>query len=294
MLSMSRSVRALAALAVLTCALVAHSRINAQNADWTRPFPPFKLIGNVYWVGGYDLSTYLITTPQGHILINTGLAESAPAIKASVEQLGFKMSDVKILTATHGHFDHVAAIADLKKMTGASLVISERDKDLLETGGAADFRWGDTASARFPTVKVDRTFKDGEQISLGGTTLTTHLQAGHTKGATSFTTEVQENGKTYRVGIVNMGSINPGVTVTGMPKYSGIKDDYARTFAAQKAMKIDVFLSSHASQFKMHDKYKPGDSYNPDRFVDPAGFLKEVSELEKAYLAQVAKEQAGK
>jgi len=291
---MSRSVRALAALAVLTCALVAHSRINAQNADWTRPFPPFKLIGNVYWVGGYDLSTYLITTPQGHILINTGLAESAPAIKASVEQLGFKMSDVKILTATHGHFDHVAAIADLKKMTGASLVISERDKDLLETGGAADFRWGDTASARFPTVKVDRTFKDGEQISLGGTTLTTHLQAGHTKGATSFTTEVQENGKTYRVGIVNMGSINPGVTVTGMPKYSGIKDDYARTFAAQKAMKIDVFLSSHASQFKMHDKYKPGDSYNPDRFVDPAGFLKEVSELEKAYLAQVAKEQAGK
>ena len=105
---------------------------------------------------------------------------------------------------------------------------------------------------------------------------------------------MQENGKTYRVIIANMGSINPGVTVTGMPKYPGIKDDYARTFATQKAMKIDVFLSSHASQFGMHDKYKPGDAYNPDRFVDPAGFLQAVTELEKAYLAQVAKEQAGK
>jgi metallo-beta-lactamase class B len=290
-----RSVRVLMAVAALTCAFISNPPVQAQNnPEWTRPFPPFKLIGNIYWVGSYDLSTYLITTPQGHILVNTGLAESASNIKASVEQLGFKMSDVKILTATHGHFDHVAAMADLKKMTGASLVISERDKDLLESGGGADFRWGDTPSARFPTVKVDRTFKDGESISLGSTALTTHLHAGHTKGATSFTTEVRENGKTYRVVIANMGSINPGVTVTGMPKYPGIMQDYAQTFASQKAMKIDVFLASHASQFRMHDKYKPGDAYNPDRFVDPAGFLRAVSELEKGYLAQVAREKAGK
>ena len=285
----------LVTITILALVFTSGGRSTAQSdPEWTRTFPPFKLIGNVYWVGGYDLSTYLITTPQGHILINTGLAESAPNIQASVEKLGFKMSDVKILTATHGHFDHVAAMAELKKITGASLVISERDKELLESGGAADFRWGDTPSARFPAVKVDRTFKDGETVALGGTTLTTHLHAGHTKGATSFMTDVQENGKTYRVIIANMGSINPGVTVTGMPKYPGIKDDYARTFASQKAMKIDVFLSSHASQFRMHDKYKPGDAYNPDRFVDPAGFLQAVTELEKAYLAQVAKEQAGK
>jgi metallo-beta-lactamase class B len=290
-----RSVRVLMAIAALTCAFISSPPVQAQNnPEWTRPFPPFKLIGNIYWVGSYDLSTYLITTPQGHILVNTGLAESAPNIKASVEQLGFKMSDVKILSATHGHFDHVAAMADLKKMTGASLAISERDQDLLESGGSADFRWGDTPSARFPTVKVDRTFKDGESISLGATTLTTHLHAGHTKGATSFTTDVRENGKTYRVVIANMGSINPGVTVTGMPKYPSIMQDYAQTFAAQKAMKIDVFLASHASQFRMHDKYKPGDAYNPDRFVDPAGFLQAVSELEKGYLAQVAREKAGK
>jgi metallo-beta-lactamase class B len=289
-----RSARVLAACAILACALAAHARLGAQNADWTRPFPPFKLIGNIYWVGSYDLSTYLITTPQGHILINTGIGDTAQKIKESVEQLGFKMGDVKILTATHGHWDHVAGMAELKKMTGASLVVSEPEKALLESGGATDFRFGDTPSARFATAAVDRTFKDGGTIALGGTTLTAHLHPGHTKGATSFTTDVRENGKTYRVGIVNMGSINPGVTVLGMPKYPGIKDDYARTFAAQKAMQIDVFLSSHASQFRLHEKYKPGDAYNADRFVDPKGFLEAVSALEKAYLAQVAKEQAGK
>lgn len=286
-----------AILAMIFCGSVfaqAQTALAQDNEEWTRPFPPFKMIGNIYWVGSYDLSTYLITTPQGHILVNTGVGDTAQKIKASVEQLGFKMSDVKILTATHGHYDHVAGIADLKKMTGATVVISEPDKDLLETGGKADFRFGDTPGARFPPVKVDRTFKDGETITLGGTTLTAHLNAGHTKGATSFTTEVRENGKTYRVIIANMGSINPGVKVTGMPTYPGITQDYARTFISQKEMKIDVWLASHAGQFRMHEKYKPGDPYNPDRFVDPDGFLESVRRLEKTYLDQVAKERAGK
>ena len=265
-----------------------------QNADWTKPFPPFRIIGNIYWVGSYDLATYLITTPQGNILINTGVGDTAKQIKASVETLGFKIADTKILTATHGHFDHVAGFAELKRMTGARLVVSEPDKPLLETGGAADFRFGDTPGARFEPVKVDSTFKDNDTISLGGTELTAHHHPGHTKGATSFTVNVQEAGKTYRVIIANMGSINPGVTVSGMPKYPGIADDYARTFRAQKDMKIDIWLASHAGQFKMHDKYKPGDAYNPDRFVDPAGFQASVQRLEKAYLDQLAKERAAK
>jgi len=265
-----------------------------NDADWTRPFPPFRIIGNIYWVGSYDLSTYLITTPQGNILINTGVGDTAQQIKASVEKLGFKITDTKILTATHGHFDHVAGMAALKKMTGARLVISERDKDLLETGGKADFRWANVASAQFEPVKVDQTFKDGETIALGGTVLTAHLNAGHTKGATSFTLNVPEGGKTYRVIIANMGSINPGVKVSGMPSYPGITQDYANTFLAQKDMKIDVWLASHASQFRLHDKYKPGDPYNSDRFVDPAGFLASVQKLEKAYLDQLASEKAGK
>jgi len=267
---------------------------NGQNADWTRPFPPFKIIGNIYWVGSYDLSTYLVTTPQGHILINTGVGDTAQQIKAGVEQLGFKMADVKILTATHGHWDHVAGLAALKKMTGAAVAVSVPEKELLESGGKSDFRFGAVEGSWFEPVKVDRTFRDGETLSLGGAVLTAHLHPGHTKGATSFTTEIRENGKTYRVAIANMGSINPGVTVTGMPAYPGIQQDYARTFAAQRAMAIDVFLASHASQFGLHEKYKPGDPYNPDRFVDPKGYMDAVTRLEKAYLDQVARERAAK
>src|SRR4249920_2073369 len=266
----------------------------AQNEEWTRPFPPFRIIGNVYWVGSYDLSTYLIVTPQGNILINTGVGDTAQKIKAGVEQLGFKLADTKIITATHGHYDHVAGIAELKKMTGARVMIEEADKDLLESGGKTDFRFGDTPSARFDPVKVDQTFKDGEKISLGGTELTAHHHPGHTKGATSFTLNVQEGGKTYRVIIANMPSINPGVTVTGMPKYPEIGKDYGRTFLALKDMKIDVFLASHASQFRLHEKYKPGDAYNPERFVDPTGYLSSVQRLEKAYLEQLEKERASK
>jgi metallo-beta-lactamase class B len=265
-----------------------------QNADWTRPFPPFRIIGNIYWVGSYDLATYLITTPQGNILINTGVGDTAKQIKASVETLGFKIADTKILTATHGHFDHVAGFAELKRMTRARLVVSEPDKDLFETGGAADFRFGDTPGARFEPVKVDQTFKDNDTISLGGTELTAHHHPGHTKGATSFTVNVQEAGKTYRVIIANMGSINPGVTVNGMPKYPGIAEAYARTFRAQKDMKIDIWLASHAGQFRMHEKYKPGDPFNAERFVDPAGFLAAVQQLEKVYVEQLAKERKGK
>ena len=262
-----------------------------SNPDWTRPFPPFRIIGNIYWVGTYDLSTYLITTPQGHILINTGVGDTAQQIRANVEALGFKLADVKILTATHGHFDHVAGMADLKRMTGAKLVVSAGDRELLESGGKADFRFGDTVGARFEPVTVDRTFRDLETISLGGTELTAHLHAGHTKGATSFTLNVPEAGKTYRVIIANMGSINPGVTLSGMPTFPDIAQAYARTFRAQKELKIDVWLASHASQFGLHDKYKPGDPYDPDRFVDPAGYLAAVERLEKAYLDQLAREQ---
>ena len=269
--------------------------VSAQNnPEWTRPFPPFRIIGNVYWVGSYDLSTYLVTTPAGNILINTGVGDTANQIKASVEQLGFKLADTKILTATHGHWDHVAGLAQLKKMTGARLVVSEPDKELFESGGRADFRFGDDPGSRFDPVKVDATFKDNDTISLGGTVLTAHHHPGHTKGATSFTLNVPENGKTYRVVIANMGSINPGVTVSGMPKYPGIGDDYARTFRAQKDMQIDIWLASHASQFKLHQKYKPGDPYNPDRFVDPQGFKAAVEELEKTYREQLAKERAKK
>ena len=265
-----------------------------QNPDWRRPFPAFRLIGNVYWVGTHDLSTYLITTDAGHILINTGFPETLPEIQKGVEQLGFKMSDVKILLATHAHLDHVAGLAELKRMTDAEMWMSEADTASLESGGKTDFRFGDSPETYFDPVEVDRQLKDNDTIELGGMTLTAHHHPGHTKGATSFTFTVRENGRDYRVVIANMGSINPGVTVSGMPKYPTIGDDYARTFAAQKALPVDVFLASHAAQFGMHDKYKSGDAYDPNRFVDPQGYLAAVERLEKIYLEQLAKERAAR
>lgn len=285
--------RLLSILAIGWFAL-ALQNVPLSTPDWTRPFPPFRIIGNIYWVGSYDLATYLITTPQGNILINTGVGDTARQIKASVEQLGFNLADTKILTATHGHFDHVAGMAELKRMTGARLIVSEQDRELLESGGKVDFRWGDTPGARFDPVKVDATFKDSDTIALGGTVLTAHHHPGHTKGATSFTLNVQEGGKTYRVVIANMGSINPGVTVSSMAKYPTIAEDYARTFKAQKDMAIDVWLASHAAQFRLHDKYKPGDAFNPERFVDPQGFRASVESLEKTYQDQMARERQPK
>jgi metallo-beta-lactamase class B len=265
-----------------------------QNPDWRRPFPPFKLIGNVYWVGTYDLSTYLITTDAGHILVNTGFTETVPQIKSGVEQLGFDFDDVEILLATHGHFDHVAGLAELKRLTGAQMWMSEADAVLLEDGGKSDFRFGDDPATNFEPVSVDRRLKDQDTIALGGVTLTAHHHPGHTKGATSFTLTVREGGRDYRVVIANLGSINPGVTVAGMPRYPTIGDDYARTFAAQKALPVDVFLASHASQFGMHEKYKPGDPYDPRRFVDPQGFRAAVERLEGIFREQLAKERAAR
>jgi metallo-beta-lactamase class B len=265
-----------------------------QNADWTRPFPPFKLIGNVYWVGTYDLSTYLITTDAGHILINTGLVDTVPEVKKGVEQLGFDFDDVEILLATHAHWDHVAGLAELERLTGAQVWMSEADAVLLEDGGKSDFRFGNDRDTSFEPVMVDRRLKDQDTIALGGVTLTAHHHPGHTKGATSFTLTVREAGRDYRVVIANMGSINPGVTVSGMPKYPTIGDDYARTFASQKALPIDVFLASHASQFGMHGKYQPGDAYDPNRFVDPAGYLAAVERLEGIFREQLARERAAR
>ena len=280
-------------LLVLSVGWLAVAQQNAlpSNPEWTRPFPPFRMVGNIYWVGSYDLATYLITTPQGHILINTGVGETAKQIKAGVEQLGFSMADVRFITATHGHFDHVAGIAELKRMTGATVAVTGQEATLLESGGKTDFRFGNMAGAQFEPVKVDRRLKPGDKITVGGTELTVHHHPGHTKGATSFTLDVTDAGRTYRVGIVNMGTINGGVTLRGMPGYPDIAKDYARTFQAQKAMKIDVWLASHAGQFNMHAKYKPGAPYDANRFVDPKGFLAAVERLEKAYLTQLAGEQ---
>lgn len=261
-----------------------------MSKAWTDPFPPFRIVGNVYWVGTYDLSSYLIVTPQGNLLINTGLADSVPQIRSNIAALGFKVSDIKILMATHAHWDHVAGMAEMKRITGARLLATEADAVLLEDGGASDFRWGGDPGAAFTPVKVDQRIKDGEKVRLGGMELTVHHHPGHTKGAASFSFNVQEGGRTYRVLIANPGAINAGVVLLHNPKYPNIVQDYARTFHAQKELTTEIFLASHAGQFRMHDKYKPGDPYDPGRFIDPQGYRASVERMEKIYLDQLDRE----
>ena len=191
-------IRTLAILATAICALA------QPNPEWTTPFPAHRIVGNLYYVGTYDLTSYLITTPAGNILINTGLEGSAPLIKAAVESLGFTLKDTKIILATHAHYDHTAAMAELKRLTGAKFMASEGDAALFEDGGKSDYLFTDQ-KFRFAPVKVDGRLKDGQKISLGGTELTVYSHPGHTRGSVSYGLTIAENGRNYRVLIANMG-----------------------------------------------------------------------------------------
>jgi metallo-beta-lactamase class B len=262
----------------------------AQNADWTRPFPGHRVIGNLYAVGTYDLGVFLITSDAGHILINSGLEDSEPLIRANVESLGFRLEDVKILLCMQSHGDHAAALAAIKKETGAELRATRKDARVLADGGVSDPHFGGQQS--FAPVKVDAIIADGDVIELGTTRLTVHEHPGHTEGSSSYTMRVRENGRDYDVAIVNMGTINPGKKLYVDPTYPGAGDDFARTFAKQKAMHVDVWVAAHGSQYGLHEKYEPGQAYSPETFVDPEGFRAAVDRLERLYLDQVAAERA--
>jgi metallo-beta-lactamase class B len=257
-------------------------------AQAQRIFPPLRIVGNVYYVGDNDLASYLITTPQGSILINTGYEYSVPEIRLRIGTLGFKFSDIKILLVTHAHSDHAAGEAAVKRLTGAKMLAMAEEAPQLETGGKTDYLFGN--SGWFPPVKVDRILHDGEKIELGGTTLTAYLHPGHTQGSTSYALEVPENGRTYHVLIANLGNINPGTVLLHNEKYPHIIQDFARTFAAQRQLTCDIFLTSHAGQFGLLRKWRPGDPYDPNRFVDPDGYARAVDRTETAYLRQLQQE----
>ncbi|MEO6981411.1 MAG: subclass B3 metallo-beta-lactamase [Mucilaginibacter sp.] len=242
-----------------------------MDPSWVKPTEPFRIAGNLYYVGTYDLACYLITTPKGHILINTGLAESATMIRANVEALGFKFRDIKILLATHAHFDHVAAMAEIKKVTGAKLMVNENDAQLLADGGNSDFTFGGKGPV-FQPVKVTKLLQEHDTIKFGGMEIIPLHHPGHTKGACSFLFDVKDEHRTYRVLIANMPSINNGVILSGMPGYPDIGKDYARTFEAMKNLHFDIWLASHANHFRLHNKRRPGDSYDPEIFIDQKGY----------------------
>lgn len=256
------------------------------NTQWSQPYQPFRMVGNVYYVGSYDLACYLIVTPKGNILINTGLAASASMIKENIEALGFKFADTKILLTTQAHYDHVAAMAVIKKLTGAKMMVDDKDAGVLTDGGSSDYELGKNGSTYEP-VKVDRLLKNGDTITLGTMRLVMLHHPGHTKGSCSFLFEVNDEHKTYKVLIANMPTIVTDKKFSNIPSYPDIAKDYAYTLDAMKKLSFDIWLSSHASQFGLHTKHKPGDAYNPEAFVDRNGYDKSVSNLEAEYLNKI-------
>jgi metallo-beta-lactamase class B len=265
----------------------------AQSAAWTEPFPPFRIAGNLYYVGSKGLANYLITTPQGHILINSDLEANVPLIQASIEQLGFKLRDIKVLLISHAHWDHDAGSAAIKKLTGATYMVMDGDVSVVESGGKTDFHYGSNATFLYPPTKVDRVLHDGDEVTLGGVTLVAHLTPGHTKGCTTWTMKVEESGKRYDVVIIGSPNVNEGYKLVRNPSYSEIAADYERTFRVLKSLPVDIFLGAHGSYFDLERKYSRMKELGVNAFIDPVGYAKYVNEREEAYRTELARQKAG-
>jgi metallo-beta-lactamase class B len=258
-----------------------------MQANWSYDYKPFRMVGNLYYVGTYDLACYLITTSKGHILINTGLPGSAEMIRSHVEALGFKFQDIKILLATHGHYDHVGAMAAIKKMTGAKLMSNEKDAGVIADGGNSDYAFGGKGST-FEPVQPDGLLKNNDTVKLDNMRIVMLHHPGHTKGASSFLFDVKDETKTYRVLIANFPTILDETKFPSMPTYPEVAKDYASTFDRMKKVQFDIWLASHAGQFGMHRKHKPEDGYHPEVFIDRAGYDSAISDLEKRYQRRLA------
>jgi metallo-beta-lactamase class B len=261
-------------------------------ADWTEPFPPFRIAGNLYYVGSKGLASYLVTTPQGHVLINSNLVESVPQIRASVEQLGFRFSDIKVLLISHAHWDHNAGSAAIKAATGAQYMVMADDVANVESGGKSDFQYGAAPDTYTPVTKVDRVLRDGDEVRLGSTVLVARLTPGHTRGCTTWTLKVDEGGRTYHVVIVGSPNVNPGYKLVGNQAYPQIAADYERTFEVLKSLPVDIFLGAHGSYFGLDAKHEKLKSGAPMPFVDPDGYVGYVTSRERAFKAELAKQKA--
>ncbi len=264
------------------------------NPTWVKPFPPFRIAGNLYYVGSEDLAAYLVVTPQGNILINSNLESSPPQIKKAIESLGFKFGDTKILLISHGHFDHCAGSAEIKRLTGAKYEVMDRDVSVIESGGHTDFNYAADKSMWFPPTKVDRILHDGDTVSLGGTTLTAHLTAGHTKGTTTWTLDEKENGQTLHVVIVGSPNVNPGYRLVNNKTYPQIADDYRHEFEVLKSLPCDVFLGAHGGYFGLAEKYPRWKAGDKNAFIDPAGYKAYIADREQAFESELKKQPPSK
>lgn len=268
-------------LCVLFCPVSGCAQADDTSRSWNQPVKPFRIAGNLYYVGASDLSSFLIVTPQGHILLDSGLVETVPQIQKNVVQLGFRLEDVKVLINTHAHYDHAGGLALLKRLTKATLMASEADAALMAAGGKGDPNFGDKLA--YEPVKADRILHDGDKVELGGVTMTARLTPGHTKGNTTWTMTVDDGSKRYNVVVVGSTSF-PGYKLVDNPNYPGIVGDYQRTFQILKGLPCDIFLAPHGSFYELTKKSKlleEGTKQNP--FIDPYGYKRYVEENEQAF-----------
>ena len=266
--------------------LLASTALLPAQSDWDEPFPPHRIADNLYYVGSKGLSSYLVTSSDGHILINSSFDRTVPHIRASIEKLGYKFSDVKILLGSHAHADHMEGNALVKKLTGAQVYVMEGDEGAIANGGEGQYLY----NARWAPCKVDRVLRDGDKVTLGDATLIARRTPGHTPGCTTWTMEVRDGGKIYLAVIVGSPNVNSGYQLVNNASYPEIAKDFAETFRVLKSLKCDIFLGAHGSYYGLDAKYprlKPG-AANP--FVDPDGYRAYITEREQHYL-KVLKEQ---
>lgn len=254
-------------------------RRNIGSPDqFNKAFPPHKVIGNIYYVGSESLASFLFVTPRGNILLNSCFEATVPVIRASVEQLGFKFTDIKILLGSHAHADHMQGDALVKQLTGAEVMCMAEDVPALmkiTPGGKPH--------------PLDRTLHDGDQVKLGGTTLVARLTAGHTRGCTTWLTKAHENGKAYDVVILGSMGVNPGYLLVNNKEVPGIAGEYERSFKLLRSLHCDVPLGSHPTMYNMKEKYaRIGKGPNP--FIDPEGYTHELDLEEHAFLEVLDKQ----
>jgi metallo-beta-lactamase class B len=250
------------------------------NPDWHHEFPAFKIAGNLYYVGTADLAVYLVNTPQGNILINTDFEQDLPLIRKSIEQLGFKYQDTKILLISHAHGDHDAATGIVRKETGAKLMVMDGDVAEEESTGRGR-----------PGAKVDRVLHDGDTVELGGSKLTARLTPGHTKGCTTWTMRLQEGGRNLDAVIIGSPNVNPGYILAGNKNYPQIAQDYVKTFTVLKGLPCDLFLGAHGAYFGLKEKYPKMKAGGANPFIDPEGYKAYVAERDATFRKEWERQQ---
>jgi metallo-beta-lactamase class B len=256
---------------------------------WDRDFPPHKVIGNIHYVGSTDLAQFLITGSQGHVLLDTGFESSVPRLRENIARLGHRFEDIAYVISSHAHIDHVQAHAVVRKLTHAKVVASALDAPFIEAGGKGESVFDGVYAWR--PCPVDRKIEDREQLVVGDTTLTARVTPGHTKGATTWTMQVEAESRMLDVVFFPSANINRGVRLIGNPRYPKIASDFAHSFAIWKALPCDVFLGAHGDFYGMHAKYDRLTS-NPklNPFIDPDGYRRAIADAEQRYRDELASE----